>query len=41
MAEPVVGYNAGDEDEYRDAEYEYKYEEGRKPEPSRAPEGSL
>ncbi|GAA5507398.1 hypothetical protein Rcae01_02854 [Novipirellula caenicola] len=34
-------YNVGDEYEYRVAEYEYKYQEGRKPEPNRALEGGL
>ena len=41
VAKPVVEYNVGDEYEYRDAEHEYKYEEGRNPEPNRAPVGSL
>ena len=41
VAKPVVEYNVGDEYEYRDAEHEYKYEEGRQPPPSRAPEAGL
>ncbi|WP_345684259.1 hypothetical protein [Novipirellula caenicola] len=41
VAESVPEYNVGDEYEYRDAEYEYKYEESRKPEPNRASEDGL
>ena len=41
VAEAPTEYNAGVEYEYRDAEYEYKYDEGRKPEPGRAPEDGL
>ena len=41
VAELGIEYNPGTEYEYREAEYEYKYDEGRKPEPSRAPEDGL
>ena len=33
VSEPPSEYHAGIEYEYRDAEYEYKYDEGRRPEP--------
>lgn len=39
VAETPTEYNVGIEYEYRDAEYEYKYEEDRKP--GRAPKDGL
>jgi len=41
VAETPTEYDAGVEYEYRDAEYEYKYDDGRKPEPGRAPKDGL
>ena len=41
VAETPMEYNVGVEYEYRDAEYEYKNEEGEKPEPGRAPKNGL
>ncbi len=34
VAEPAGEHNAVTEDEYRDAEHEYEYEKGRKPDPT-------
>ena len=39
VSESPAEYHAGTEYEYRDAEYEY--DEGRKPEPGRAPKDGL
>ena len=41
VAESGTEYNTAIEYEYREAEYEYKYDEGRKPEPGRAPKDGL
>ena len=41
VAEPVTEYNAGIEYEYEYREAEYEYDEGRKPEPGRAPKDGL
>jgi hypothetical protein len=41
VSETAAECNARDEHGDRDVEYEYKYEEGRKPKPSRAPKDGL
>ena len=40
-AESGTEYNTAIEHEYREAEYKYKYDEGREPEPGRVPKDGL